>query len=383
MNERKTIVYAGGFALPDRNASAQRVLGNARLFRSLGYEVVLVGQLPGDAPEAEIEGFRCIGIHSPDHPYYKNDSGSVTAAIERAGVDKVCALIAYNYPARPLAQLIRYASRRGFSIVAECSEWYGWEGDSLRQNLRRLLETEWRIRVLARRTGNIICVSRWGCSLYGGLNTLVLPFVIDAAEPKWTAPAWPKSDKRRFVYVGSPGKGMVKDHLHLAIAAFAELARSGAQFDFQIAGVTQAEVLNAFPALAADIGALCEQVAFNGRLPHAQALGLLRSADFSVLVRPDNRVSRFGFPTKVAEAAACGVPCIANATSDIADYVRNGETGVLLAGADKAAIVAGLSRALALTDEQLAAMKARLKADNPFAPAHFERQAAAFFARLR
>jgi len=384
MNERKTIVYAGGFALPDRNASAQRVLGNAHLFRSLGYEVVLVGQLPDNAPEAEIEGFRCIGIHSPNHPYYKNDSGSVRAAIERVGVEKIRALIAYNYPARPLAQLIRYASKRSFSTVAECSEWYSWEGNSLRQNLRKQLETQWRIRVLARRTGNVICVSEWGRSLYAGLNTVLLPFVIDETEPKWAVAAWPRAeDRRRFVYAGNPGKGLIKDYLHVALAALADFARKGADFDFQVAGISKADVLAAFPRLAGDIKALGDRITFHGRLPHAQTLGLIKSADFSFFVRPDNRMSHFGFPTKLAEAFACGTPTITNPTSDIARYVRDGDTGILLDGPDAGSITAGLGKALALTDDEVAAMKARCAADNPFSPAKFAGPVAAFLEAVR
>ncbi len=38
-----TIIYIGGFELPDKNAAAQRVVSNAKLLREVGYDVVLVG----------------------------------------------------------------------------------------------------------------------------------------------------------------------------------------------------------------------------------------------------------------------------------------------------------------------------------------------------
>lgn len=386
MTGRKTIVYAGGFVLPAGNASAQRALENSRLFKSLGYEVVVVGQL-ASTHEAEIEGLRCINIHAPDgrqnYPYYKNDSRSVVSAIEQVGPDKVHALIAYNYPARPLAGLIRYGSRHGIKVVVECTEWYGWEGKRLLHNLRQLAGTELRIRVLARRAGNVICASGWGASVFDGLNVLRLPFVIDETAAKWTVDACPKPGRgRRLVYAGNPGQGLFKDYLHLTIAALAKLAREGADFDFQVAGVTAGDVLKSFPGLASDIAALGERITFHGRLPHTEALSLLKSADFSLFVRPDNRVSRFGFPTKVAEAFACGVPTITTPTSDIPKYVRDGETGFLLAGTDAASIAAGLSRALGLSEDEMTAMKARCR-DNPFAPARFEQAVGAFLAELR
>ena len=39
----KTIIYIGGFILPDKNAAAHRVVANAKIFRDLGYRVVLIG----------------------------------------------------------------------------------------------------------------------------------------------------------------------------------------------------------------------------------------------------------------------------------------------------------------------------------------------------
>ena len=36
------IIYIGGFELPDKNAAAHRVLGNAKILRELGYKVILI-----------------------------------------------------------------------------------------------------------------------------------------------------------------------------------------------------------------------------------------------------------------------------------------------------------------------------------------------------
>ncbi len=37
-----TILYVGGFELPDKNAAAHRVLSNGKIFRELGYNVVFI-----------------------------------------------------------------------------------------------------------------------------------------------------------------------------------------------------------------------------------------------------------------------------------------------------------------------------------------------------
>ena len=39
----KTVLYLGGFELPDKNAAAQRVVANAKLLREMGFEVSFIG----------------------------------------------------------------------------------------------------------------------------------------------------------------------------------------------------------------------------------------------------------------------------------------------------------------------------------------------------
>ena len=49
-----TIIYYGGFTLPDKSASANRVVSNGKIFASLGYETVFVGAAPSDEEWAKL-----------------------------------------------------------------------------------------------------------------------------------------------------------------------------------------------------------------------------------------------------------------------------------------------------------------------------------------
>ena len=42
MKTNNSVLYIGGFDLPDKNAAAHRVLNNGKVLRELGYEVVFV-----------------------------------------------------------------------------------------------------------------------------------------------------------------------------------------------------------------------------------------------------------------------------------------------------------------------------------------------------
>ena len=50
-----TIIYYGGFTLPDKSASANRVVSNGKIFSSLGYRTVFIG-----VSEEQFEGMRPV-----------------------------------------------------------------------------------------------------------------------------------------------------------------------------------------------------------------------------------------------------------------------------------------------------------------------------------
>jgi glycosyltransferase involved in cell wall biosynthesis len=67
-----------------------------------------------------------------------------------------------------------------------------------------------------------------------------------------------------------------------------------------------------------------------GRVAHEKALKVVAGCSYTVLLRPLNRTSQAGFPTKVVESASLGVPVIANATSDIFDCLELNEQAFLV-----------------------------------------------------
>ncbi len=376
---RNRVIYTGGFRFPDRNASAQRALENARLLGSLGYEVTLLGKLGAtldDLPSpTRIGGFECRDVRKPfangSWPDYTRSIDSVWSVAEEIGLDTLHSVIAYNYPAVALRALIRKCKRAGIGVVAECTEWYGWEGPNPVRNLRRMFESAYRLRKLTREAGNVICGSTHLQRRIPQLNTIVLPFVVDGNDAKWQADNGARAAAvRQFIYVGSPGLGMSKDLVHLVVEAFGTLARERQDFVFSVVGITREQLLAAFPRLTGTVDRLGASIAFLGRVSHDEAIARLKAADYSVFLRPLNRVSQIGFPTKYVEATSCGVPTITNRTSDIADFLKNGANGFLLEQPGVAELTAVLRTAVSIDEPALDAMKQACRRDNPF---HFER----------
>lgn len=390
-----TLILAGGFGLPDRTASATRVLGMARLFQVLGLKVIVLGKIGQDTPPPEgpmelvVDGVRCLDIRRPfagrDFRAYDSSADSIAAVVDSLPRGSVVAVSVYNHPTRASWSLIQACKTRGVPAILDCTEWYGWEGPRIIRNLLRMAMTEIRLRVLTRLAGNVICASNWFARTVAEQNTLLLPFVVDASSPRWRAepprvasPGGP----RRFVYSGSPGVGMEKDRLPVAIAGFRDLHDRGIPFEFLIAGITREGYLRLRPDHTAILAGM-DSVRFLGRIPHPEALALLRSADFSLFFRKPNRVSHTGFATKYVEAASLGIPVISNATSDLPLYLRDGENGFMAPGLSQAEIGATLERAATMDDAAVAAMKSVCAADNPFDIPKWIDETRAFLGRLR
>lgn len=376
---RNIIIYVGGFGLPNRTASAQRALENANLFKSLGYKPIVMGKidLPGKQSDdsittcCNISDIDCYDIRHPDkngeYTSYVSNIESIKRVIQLEGKDKVYAIVAYNYPSIALHKLIKYAKKNNIKMIAECTEWYGIEGRNIIRNIQRFWQTEYRMRYLAKKARNIICASSHLQKYYSEYNTVRLPFVVDGSADKWHVNAHRKGGTtRRFIYAGSPGMRLVKDYVHWVIEAFALVKQAGYTFEFVIVGITQQQLLQSAPQLQDMFEVLGGEIKFLGRLSHEETIKSIRQSDYFVFLRPQNRTSNVGFPTKLVEAFSCGIPIITNDTSDICMYVQTGKNGFLLQYPDKQELRSVLIDAIEMDSAKLLQMKNECQANNPF-----------------
>ena len=210
------IVYTGAFELPDCNAAAHRVVSNAKIFRDLGYAVILLGiRKDDDVQEEYIRrdknhfGFECWNVPYPENfvswAKYVVGQNSICEFITRHRTKCVVATIFYNYPA--IAQL-RFAApirRHGISYLADSTEWCSASGGGYLFRIVKWADTALRMRFAHKRTDGLLTTSRYLTSLYEQQKkvTLELPtlYDADAFHPPTTQST---SRRRRFIYVGSP-----------------------------------------------------------------------------------------------------------------------------------------------------------------------------------
>ena len=107
-------------------------------------------------------------------------------------------------------------------------------------------------------------------------------------------------------------------------------------------GPLRAELENAFRTRG-----IQEHVIFTGSLPHEEMSELIRQFDIALAPYPVLDHVFYFSPLKLFEYMACGVPVVAAAVGQIAEVIRDGDTGLLYPPGDLDALTAACARLLA------------------------------------
>jgi glycosyltransferase involved in cell wall biosynthesis len=125
------------------------------------------------------------------------------------------------------------------------------------------------------------------------------------------------------------------------------LARLPAQLDWRFVHVGGGPLAGTMKRRAQALG-IAERVTWRGAMTQQQVLAEYRAADvFALASRVARDGDRDGLPNVLAEAQSQGVACVATRMAAIAELVRDGITGLLVAENDVAALAAAIEALLA------------------------------------
>ena len=331
-------LYIGPFQLPDKNAAAQRVLSIAKLLRLLEYDVVFL-DVNKDVQEFNDVPHDIYGFEAYSQPYPAGLKQWLKHALKPMYVQEVLqkhndwkGVIAYNYPGIALWRLISSCHHQKIKVLADCTEWYAPDFANLHR-MAVTMDSYLRMRWAQKKVDGVIAISSFLANYYQPYTKVViLPPMVDAEAEKWKRPEVIETDGHiKLYYVGSPGLALGKDRLEIIIKALDQCASTG-RLVFHVVGITDMQFLDVFSEYKAVVDRLTRQgsLIFHGRLPHQEAITLLKNADYSIFLRKPCRMTMAGFPTKFVESISCGVPVIMNDTSDIRQYLSDGKNGILI-----------------------------------------------------
>ena len=354
----KNVLYIGGFELPDKNAAAQRVIANAKIFSSLGYNVIFIGVDKSDGfEEHPISNFNLDGFEFSAKPQkypiskinwikFITDFSFVKKTIETDLNSDVGIVVAYNYPAITLNKLIRYGKKNKIKIIADVTEWYEPQGNILFKIIKGF-DSYLRMNVFQKQIDGVIAISQYLYNHYSDNNVIKLPPLVDKASSKWDKAEELKGEYKyviKLIYVGSPGNGQ-KDRLDLIIKLLSQVKENIYDFKLSIIGITHKQYTDFFGENSIPQNVI-NSIVFKGRKPHMEAIKEIKRSDFSIFMRDNNLVNTAGFPTKLVESISCGTPIITNNSSNITDYLKEGKTGFVLNDSTTDSLNKSLTKAL-------------------------------------
>lgn len=367
----KKLLFVAGRGYPANTAMSSRYHALALLFKAADCEVMLVTKGEYNAKKIKYhQGIPYISV-----------SGKVNCKLTRAydllvgipwHVKKLLQTNQYDGVLMTtriplLLRIMKSAEKKGVRLFYDAVEWYSpsqyKKGEKAYQyrKINKLLTEEIDKRFY------VISISKYFEEYFRscGIKTVRIPAILDVQSVACEKQA--PEDKTVILYAGSPGK---KDYLREMLEACAQLTpEERDKLEIRLIGIKKDELVQKCNVSEKTMSDVCQMVKCMGRLPHEEVLQNLQRAHFTVLIRPEEeRYAKAGFPTKVPESLATGTPVICNLSSDLGMYLKDGENAIILASRRVQDVVAGLRRAINLSQEQKAQMckAARKTAEESF-----------------
>jgi glycosyltransferase involved in cell wall biosynthesis len=142
-----------------------------------------------------------------------------------------------------------------------------------------------------------------------------IPLLVD--NDKFSVPG-KKKDNKYIAYCGYMGNN--KDGVSILIDAFKIIAPLYT-INLMLIGSAEQYVMD---KLREQARGLEDRILFTGLVDHKEMPGLLASAAMLVLASPNNKQAEGGFPSKLGEYLATGIPVVVTKVGEISDYIHDG-----------------------------------------------------------
>ena len=373
----KVIYYIGDFKAGLMDAQCQLVLGNSKILRELGYQVVLIGNDPSLAHELDavkslrkIDGFDCYNIRF---------SKSLRGFLKSSFIHKQLLEI-FNLYSKPemiicygsLAFAIenykigKWCKKNKVLIVSNCVDLSSHAHGTIIERIVKSLDSKLKHRFNYKKTDGIIAVSEYIEAHFNrnkDKSTVIVPPLKDTS--KFVEPVINQENHKVLVYIGVPfpvdgrsvDESAYKDRIDIFIDLLCKIRGQIPAFRFDIYGLTKEQYLHVVYRQAQLIEKNNDIIKFHGRIEHEHALEVVRQADFSVLYRTRNQMTMAGFSSKLVESISIGTPMILTDTSDYHRYLEDGETCFFLDDHLNETCIHSLVNALSISKEDIFKMK--------------------------
>ncbi len=326
-----TIIYYGGFTLPDKSAAANRVVSNGKIFSSLGYNTVFIGAAPSDE---SFDGIRPVeghdNMYEQAHP--KSSSQWLKRMFDMSRIEEISEkyrninrIILYNVPLFTLLKAKNYFRKKSIKVCYDCTEWTkDTDGSFLKRAFKAFDEILVRNFAHKIADGMIVISNMMRKKYRKNANLVLIPPLVDISDSIWHQQS-DHDGRFEFCFAGVPDGN--KESLDKAVEAFCSINKKNTHL--RIIGITEDDFSRIYPDCFIPKN-VRNKITFMGRLSHSETIKYVLGCDCYIFIRRSDRRNNAGFPTKFAEAFTCGVPIITTDVSDVGEYIAKSGKGSLL-----------------------------------------------------
>lgn len=367
----KNVLFITLDKYPNGDAGSVRTHAIARILQVLEYKITVAGM--GDTTNFEFreeDDISYISLRFNAYDIFSRIKGRLQyhKNVKRKlfnGETLWDVIVVSDVSKRTLTFLKKYAKENAIVLIHDCVEWYSPEQFSLGRFHPVYIKKDRLNRRYIDKSIRVIAISTYLENYFKnkGIFTMRIPVIMNINQIAYNKKTDP--NKLVFVYAGSPGK---KDYLDVVVKAFANVQNSSS-YELKLIGITKEQLVTQCGVHPSYVDKLGDNLCCTGRIARLQVLEELSKADFTVLMRSEKqRYAKAGFPTKFVESLATATPVIANVTSDLKMYLKNGDNGYIVADETSDALTLVLSQAMELSYEERCKMQqlARITAETYF-----------------
>ena len=341
--QRDIIVLAGSFIMPDGNALSVHYSAVAKLLERLGYRVVFISWKPelitdeSGYKQTVYDGRTCYEIPYPcsSSEWVKNifNSGVYKRILEKTGKESIYALIVDGIKFHNVKSLFRFSKHNGIHYVYHLSEWPKEPIDKTVNSYINVISSWIEMNKLCPRIKNVLSVSRFAAEQLNknkNMNAVQMPVFNDKTDDKWIIKNdYQPCDIVKIGYAGNLDRIGYKERIDWLVKAACIINSSAKKVEVHLVGITKQQFKEACPDIS-NMPEFDNSVVFYGRKRQEECIQILGVMDYNFIVRNASWNMKCGFPTKLGESFACGVPVLISDYAYIDEFVKQGKTGWLL-----------------------------------------------------
>lgn len=356
------LIISATFPYGEAFSSRARYL--SLLLNSIGYNVHVIAPIDNKQKETTMNNGRITiqRVRDPKNVFSLSGFGTykpyMSALLKYSKSNNIDIIISSSM-VFVADHIMDYAKKNDIPYIIEQCEWYDsstFKGGRINpyymEHIRRIEKKN-------KDLDGVIAISRLFYNHYSkqGVKCIRIPTILDKNEI--TA----RIDMEignviHLVFAGSLGKGKERlEPIFQALLNVNENNENKKRIVLDIYGPSENQVIDNICNNTNLFEKVRKYITVHGRVPQEKIEEIVRSADYSIFIRPDRRSSNAGFPTKFAESMMVGTPVITNNTGDISLYLKYGINGFMLEDKIEEELIKVFSTIIKMSNDENAEMR--------------------------